>query len=134
MNAVDTNILIYIHDPRDKRKQDIAGELVENLADGLLVWQAVCEFLAASRKLSTQGYDFQQAVADVRLLMSQWTVALPSWRVLDRGLEILDRHKLSYWDCMMVSACLEAGATTLYTEDLIGNIEIDGLKIVNPFA
>jgi hypothetical protein len=41
MNAVDTNILIYVHDPRDPRKQDIASELVEQLSDGMLVWQVV---------------------------------------------------------------------------------------------
>lgn len=71
MNAVDTNILIYVQDPRDKRKQDIASELVENLADGMVVWQTVCEFLSASRKLTALGYDFNQALRDIRRLMSQ---------------------------------------------------------------
>ena len=56
MNAVDTNVLIYVHDPRDRRKQAIASDLVENLSDGLLVWQTVCEFLSASRKLAPLGY------------------------------------------------------------------------------
>ena len=37
MNALDTNILIYVHDPRDKRKQEIASALLENLSDGVLV-------------------------------------------------------------------------------------------------
>jgi predicted nucleic acid-binding protein len=58
MNAVDTNILIYVHDPRDPLKQSIASDLVQNLNNGLLVWQTACEFLAASRKLVPYGYDF----------------------------------------------------------------------------
>ncbi len=31
MNAVDTNILIYARDPRDRRKQEIAIALIEGL-------------------------------------------------------------------------------------------------------
>jgi len=134
MNAVDTNILIYVHDPRDKRKQDIASALVENLADGMLVWQAVCEFLSASRKLAPLGYNFDQAVQDIRKLMAQWATALPSWQLLDRAVSLLQRYSLSYWDSLLVAACLEAGVETLYSENFNGYDEIDGLKIVNPFA
>jgi predicted nucleic acid-binding protein len=104
MNAVDTNILIYVHDPRDPRKQRIASELIVDLTDGLLVWQVVCEFLAASRKLAPFGYDFGQACDDVRNLMTQWTTALPSWRVLDRAVLLLGRHSLEYWDALIIAA------------------------------
>jgi predicted nucleic acid-binding protein len=134
MNAVDTNILIYVHDPRDPGKQQIASELVEHLSDGILVWQTVCEFLSASRKLAPFGYDFDQASDDIRVLMTQWTTALPSWPVLDRATTLLKRYSLAYWDAMLIAACLEVGVETLYTEDFGGYAEIDGLKIVNPFA
>jgi len=133
MNAIDTNILIYVHDPRDKKKQDIASQLVVNLPDGLLVWQTVCEFLAASRKLAALGYDFNQAAQDIRRLMAQWTTALPSWKVLDRAIALLQRYSLSYWDSMLIAACLEAGAEMLYSENFSGYDDIEGLKIVNPF-
>jgi predicted nucleic acid-binding protein len=134
MNAVDTNILIYVHDPRDPRKQDIASELIEKLTDGLLVWQAVCEFLSASCKLSSFGYDFEQASNDIRQLMTQWATALPSWQVLDRANTLLDRYSLSFWDSMLIAACLEAGASALYSENFSGQDEIDRLKLINPFS
>jgi len=41
---------------------------------------------------------------------------------------------MSYWDAMIVAACLEAGVTKLYSEDSFGYDNIDGLEIVNPFA
>lgn len=91
MNAVVTNILIYVHDPRDALKQRIASDLIIDLEDGVLLWQVACEFLSASRKLSALGYDFQRASDDIRKLASQWTTALPSWRVLDHALGLLDR-------------------------------------------
>ena len=39
MNAVDTNVLIYVHDYRDPPKQAIAKTLVGTLTDALLLWQ-----------------------------------------------------------------------------------------------
>ena len=134
MNAVDTNILIYVHDPRDASKQMIAGELVTNLDDGLLLWQTACEFLAASRKLVPYGYSYEQALADIRELMSYWSTAIPTWAVLDRGESLLARYSLSYWDATLIAAGLEAGATSLYSENFTGYRDIDGLKIINPFA
>jgi len=43
MNAVDTNVLIYAHDPRDPVKQNRAAELIASLTDGVLLWQVSCE-------------------------------------------------------------------------------------------
>jgi len=37
MNAVDTNVLIYIHDPRDPVKQTVADSLVQSLLNGVLL-------------------------------------------------------------------------------------------------
>ncbi|BAZ11026.1 hypothetical protein NIES4071_28500 [Calothrix sp. NIES-4071] len=47
MNAVDTNILIYVNDPRDTIKQAKASSLISNLTDGVLLWQVACEILDA---------------------------------------------------------------------------------------
>lgn len=134
MNAIDTNILIYVHDPRDASKQTVAGELVTNLDDGLLLWQTACEFLAASRKLVNYGYSYEQALADVRELMGYWSTAIPTWSVIDRAKSLLARYSLSYWDATLIAAGLEAKATSLYSENFSGYQDIDGLKIVNPFA
>jgi predicted nucleic acid-binding protein len=56
MNAVDTNVLIYARDKRDPVKQQKACALTAKLKDGALLWQVACEFIAASRKLTTVGY------------------------------------------------------------------------------
>jgi predicted nucleic acid-binding protein len=37
MNAVDTNVLIYAHDPRDPVKQQTALSLLQSLPDGALL-------------------------------------------------------------------------------------------------
>jgi predicted nucleic acid-binding protein len=132
MNAVDTNILIYVNDPRDPSKQAIAASLISSLTDGVLIWQVACEYLAASRKLEPLGYNRTQAYQYIRDLQQVWYTALPTWVVIDRAEELMTRFSLSHWDSMVVAACLEANVENLYTEDF-GYSAIDGLKIVNPF-
>jgi predicted nucleic acid-binding protein len=61
MIAVDTNVLIYACDQADPRRQQIALDLVTNTDDGVLLWQVACEFIAASRNLSKQGFTSTQA-------------------------------------------------------------------------
>uniref|UniRef100_B8HVN9 PIN domain-containing protein n=1 Tax=Cyanothece sp. (strain PCC 7425 / ATCC 29141) TaxID=395961 RepID=B8HVN9_CYAP4 len=132
MNAVDTNILMYINDPRDPAKQGVAISLVSTLAECTLLWQVACEYLAASRKLEPLGYNRAQAYQYIRDLQQVWYTALPTWRVIDRAENMMSRFSLSHWDSMIIAACLEANVQTLYTEDF-GYSSIDGLGIVNPF-
>ena len=68
----------------------------------------------------------------IRDLQQVWGKALPTWAVIDRAEDWMSRFSMSYWDSMVVAACLEANVETLYTEDF-GYSDIDGLKIVNPF-
>jgi predicted nucleic acid-binding protein len=132
MNTVDTNILIYVNDPRDPVKQGIAVSLVSALTEGVLLWQVASEYLAASRKLEPLGYDRAQAYQYIRDLQQVWYTALPTWSVIDRAENLMSRFSLSHWDSMIVAACLEASVQTLYSEDF-GYSNIDGLRIVNPF-
>ena len=109
MTAFDTNVLIYSCDKADRERQHQALELVSSIRDGVLLWQVACEFVAAARKLSAQG--FTTAQTWILHLKEQW----------------------SFWDAMIVAACLTSGVRRLYSEDISGR-EVPGLEIVNPFS
>ena len=117
MNALDTNILLYAHGPRDATKQTIAVSLIQSLTDGALLWQVACEYLAASRKLEPFGYNRLRAWQDIQDLRRVWTIILPSWDVLDRAEKLMNAYSLSFWDAMIIAACLEGGVNRLYSED-----------------
>ena len=134
MNAVDTNVLIYSRDPRDPQKQSAANALLASLTDGVLLWQVACEYIAASRKLEKFGYDTSQAMADVADMRTVWEAPLPTWKVIDRAEQLLKKYSLSFWDALLVAACLEAGVTRLYTEDFDESVKAEGLEVINPFA
>jgi predicted nucleic acid-binding protein len=105
MNAVDTNVLIYVHDDRDPQKKATARNLIDKLADGVLVWQVACEYIAAARKLAPQGYTSKEARQDVDDLRHLWKTSLPSWKVFDRSASLLQRYSLSSWDALLIAAC-----------------------------
>jgi predicted nucleic acid-binding protein len=133
MTAVDTNILFYAHDRRDERKRQIAAGLIESLSDGVLLWQVACEYLWTSRKLESQDYSYADALADVDELRIGWETALPTWAVLDNA-RVLRGRGFSHWDSLLVAACLDAGVTTLYSEDFDSRVRIEGIWVVNPFG
>jgi predicted nucleic acid-binding protein len=93
MNAVDTNVLIYAHDPRSN----------------------------------------SQAVVDIRDLRRVWTTLLPDWTVLDRVEELRAAYSLSFWDSLLIGACLVGGVRHLFSEDFSGYPLVESVEIVNPF-
>jgi len=134
MNAVDTNILIYVHDPRDAAKQSTAASLVRNLVDGILLWQVAVEYLANAHKLKPHGFDLNKAFQVVDGLCQVWKLAAPTPGMLARCRKLMNSISISYWDALILAGSLEAGADRLYSEDINPGGKIDGLEIINPFA
>lgn len=134
MNAIDTNIWIYRYDSRDPTKQQIAEQLITTVRPQILLWQVGCEFLAASRKLAGVGFTEDQAwaaLADMQSLAAQ--VVLPDIPLWADAQDLQKRHGLSFWDALLVAACIRVGVQTLYTENLGAPRTLDGLALVNPF-
>lgn len=75
--------------------------------------------------------DAQRNFQDVLKL---FPLTLPTASILDRSRRLVPTYSLSHWDSLLVAAAIEAGADTLYTEDLQAGATYDGLTIVNPFA
>lgn len=134
MIAYDTNILMYASDQRDVIKRATAHRLLAANADAVLLWQVACEFIAATRKLASQGFDKAQAWDQLRHYSRVMRLVTPSVSVLDRARVLHAEQNVSCWDSMLIAAALEAGVTRLYSEDLPGRVKPGGLEIVNPFA
>src|SRR6266849_4741880 len=135
MNAVDPNVLVYVRDPRDAAKQQAAVKLTTGMGNGALLRQVACEFVAASRKLAPFGFTQAEAWRELERLRQLWTVILPSEEVLLRAEQLTATHNLSFWDSMLVAACMEGRVTRLYTEDFDTSLSrVTGVEIVNPFS
>jgi predicted nucleic acid-binding protein len=133
MIAFDTNILIYACDKADLRRQQVALDLVSSASDGVLPWQVACEFVAASRKLRSQGFTPADAWGRLADYLALFPLILPAEGALDRARILHVEDGWSFWDAMIVAACLDCGVTRLYSEDLPGRAVRWPLEIVNPF-
>jgi len=133
MIAFDTNVLIYSCDFADPLRQRRAFDLLAAVPDGILLWQVAVEFVSASRKLAPQGFTPAQAWARLHDFMDVLPLVLPSPAVLDYAQRLHRDQGVSFWDAMIIGACVDCGVNTLYSEDLPGTA-IDGkLRILNPF-
>lgn len=120
MIAFDTNILIYSCDRSDARRQGRALEILAAARDGVLLWQVAAEFVAASRKLASQGFTPAHAWARLHDFMGVLQLVLPSQRVFGYAQSLHREQSVSFCDAMIIGACLDCGVQTLYSEDLPG--------------
>lgn len=134
MNAVDTNVWLYSHDTRDPGKQQAAQNLIAAVRPLALPWQVGCEFIAASRRLAAQGFSEQQAwlALDAMQAMAD-VILLPVPDLWREARTLQSRHVLSFWDALLVAACILGKVAVLYTEDMGAPRQIETLALVNPF-
>jgi predicted nucleic acid-binding protein len=65
--------------------------------------------------------------------MALFPLVPPSPGALPVARKLHTEHQVSFWDAMLLAACIDAGVTTVYSEDLPGS-PLPNLRIVNPFA
>lgn len=126
----DSNICIYCFDT-DPGRQARALQLVS--AGGVISPQVVQE--TCSVFLRKRGLLPDQVARIVRRLGEYCEVADVSLTTSLYALELMASVKLSWWDALIVAAALEAGCTTLWSEDMQHGLVVQDLMIIrNPFA
>lgn len=133
---VDANVLVYARDAGDTRRQPLAQAWLEYLWTerfGRTSMQVLSEYYVTVTRKLKPGLPEDQAWEDVDALM-QWQPQ-PVDRVTTlRGRAIQARHRLSWWDALVVAAAHEQACGVLLTEDLQDGATIDGVRIRNPFT
>lgn len=137
MNArsfFDTNVLIYADDKSASSKQKCAIDLVaqhRRAGTGVVSMQVLQEyFVTVTRKL---GVDAKIARRKVELL-AEFDVAAPDVADILAAVDLHRLHSFSFWDGLIIRSAKQAGCSVLLTEDLQDRREVDGVRIINPFA
>ncbi len=124
----DTNVLLYLLS-QESAKADRAEELLGR--GGVISVQVLNEFASvASRKLAMKISEIRGILATVRELCAVVAVDVG---IHERGLDLVERYRLSIYDAFIVAAALQAGCRALYTEDLQHGYTFGKLVIRNPF-
>jgi len=132
---IDRNVLLYVFDEVDSRKQSIATELVDHplrYRRGIISFQVVQEVLnVLTRKLGASTTDTQHYLEDV--LVPMWEVG-PSQDLYREALRIHGRFGYAFYDAQIIAAAASRGCKRLQSEYLHNGHELAGVQIVNPFA
>ncbi len=132
---VDTNIFLYAHDASAGLKRDRARQLLEHLwstGQGVLstqVLQELCVNLRRKVKPPVPVNEIRQLLQDYL----SWEIIVNSAESSAEALEIEERHRISFWDALIVHTAESAGATVLYSEDLADGQTYGVVRVVNPF-
>src|SRR5579863_9772676 len=134
---LDTNIFVYLFDTTAPAKAKKAARLVRDAVDtgkGIVSYQVVQEFFnVALRRFAhpMSGAEAEQYLITVfRPLLA--VHSSPSLYV--EALRIAGKHRIAWYDSIIVAAALEGRCVTLYSEDFENGREIEGLRVENPFA
>ena len=139
MNAIDTNVLVYLVDADEPGKQSRARELMDRLAmdasETVLLWQVAVEFLACLRRWESRGkISPDQLTRYWQRIESMLPIIPPTVHVIDLALGLCSRYSVSHWDSLLLAACIDSGASTLYSEDLSHGMTYDSVTVMNPFV
>ena len=132
---VDTNILIYAYDSDAGSRHSKALSTVQDLWEskkGILSTQVFQEFYVNVTKKIPTPLSPTIARGIIENYFA-WQVQLIHPATILLASEFQERHRLSYWDAMIVAAAYEGNANVILTEDLNHGQDIEGIQIVNPF-
>jgi predicted nucleic acid-binding protein len=132
---VDSNVLVYGRDAGEPEKGPAAMEWLGRLWEsrrGRLSFQVLAEYYVTVTRKLVPGLDEGSARADVRNLMA-WIPLRVDGPVVEGAWALEDRHSLSWWDALVVSAAQMAGCGYLLSDDLQDGQAFDGVTVVDPF-
>ena len=130
--TLDSNILIYARLEPDSTKGELAAHLVARCAPrGVLAAQALAEFLAVVRRRRPE--QLAAAIHEAGLYRRVFKVAPTMPDVILAAGALALRHNLQIWDAIIWKAAAGLGASLFLSEDLQDGLELDGMRVLNPF-
>jgi predicted nucleic acid-binding protein len=133
---VDSNILIYAHDADAGRKRDRAVAKLRELWEsgtGRMSVQVLQEFYVnVTRKIATPVA--RSTAREAVNSYGAWVREPTTPTTVTRAIDIVALAQIAFWDALIVASAEQAGAATLYSEDLRAGQTIAGVAIVNPLA
>lgn len=132
--TLDSNILVYFFDHRDKSKQAIAEQIVVTAParDCMIGLQAVGEFhVASTRKKILQAADASRGVSYFLATFATFQPTLEAHRIAARETAA---GRFSYWDCVLLASAAEAGCTMFLSEDMQDGARLGNITVRNPFG
>lgn len=133
---VDTNVLIYARDASEPAKQPRAEEWLRQLWReqlGRTSVQVLSEYYVNVTRKLDPGLSREEAWDDVRAFLA-WRPQAIDAPLIERGREIEQRYRLSWWDSLVIAAAQAQGCTLILSEDFQDGANYGGVTVRSPFT
>jgi len=134
---LDTNLFVYTFDAKAPAKAKKAAQLIRRAADtgeGIISYQVVQEFFNVALRRFTQPMSVAEAEQYLITVLRPLLAVHSSPAIYFEALRIVEKHRMSWYDSLIVAAALEGQCDRLYSEDFQHGKKIEGLQIENPFS
>jgi predicted nucleic acid-binding protein len=125
----DTNVLLYFFSEEGYRTEVAERLLVQG---GVVSVQVLNELVSAARKKLKMNWDEVRVARDKTLFFCPNPLPLTE-ETHRSAVDISIRFGYRIYDSLILAAAMQAGCTTIYSEDMQHGQAIGGLTIVNPF-
>ena len=133
---VDTNILVYIYDPRDLTKQAQAESVVNGLIESeraAVSVQCLTEFFRTVRWRLPEPLSPDQALLRVEHLSRACRLLDLTPLVVIEACRASNDYQMSIWDALIWAAAKFNEIKYVLTEDADHNHVLEGVRYLNPF-
>jgi predicted nucleic acid-binding protein len=134
---IDTNVMVYVFDTRDRLRQDQAALVLRHLKktnQGLLSAQCLAEFYNATTHALLPFLPRSEAYLHVQRWMSTFPVfPLTDSIVLEAARGARD-YNLAYYDAQLWATARLNQIPVIFSEDFQDGQILEGVRFVNPFA
>jgi predicted nucleic acid-binding protein len=129
---IDTNIIVYANDSRDKTKQRKAIDVIKSLliaGNGVISTQVLQEYCYTALNKLEQRSDV--VVRQLKLLEG-FEIVRQSPEQIRRAVEIAKTYRISFWDACIISNAEYGNCAAIYSEDLNTGQYYSGIEVRDP--
>lgn len=133
---VDTNVLVYGYDPRDRRKQQQALLVLDRLIGrerAVLCVQCLTEFLSVTTRRLPEPLTPGVAIARVQHLARVCRILNLTPAIVLEGCRGVVVHQFSIWDGLIWASAKLNQVPVVLTEDAEHGRFLEGVRYLNPF-
>lgn len=137
---VDSNIIIYAFDIADKRKHELAKELLTKCWLGKIMLvvsvQNLSEFFVNVTSKIMKPIAIGEAENIVKNIIESryWIKIAPKQETILNAIKLFVENKKGYWDSLIAATMIENNIFNIYTENTKDFSKIKEITAKNPFV
>lgn len=133
---LDTNVIIYLFDKTQPRKQEISKNLLKEALvsnRGYVSFQVIQEFCNAALRKFENPLSVEDCKEFIQKFLYPVCAEFPGLELYQLALDLKKKTMYSFYDALIIASALNCGCRVLYSEDLKHGQQISDLIIVNPY-